>query len=60
LAASYAQLGRDEEAKKALAEMVTLPGGRIEAMRWRLEQWSDRTAREHLAEGLRKAGFAEP
>ncbi len=60
LAASYAQLGRGEEAKGALAEMLMLPNGSVRATRWRLEQYSDAAAREHMIEGLRKAGLPEP
>ena len=60
LAASYAQLGRGENMKGALKEMLALPGGTVEATRWRLEQWSDLAAREHMIDGLRKAGFSAP
>jgi pentatricopeptide repeat protein len=59
LVASYAQLGRFEEARSALAEMRTLPGGSAKAMRWYLDRYSDPVAREHMAEGLRKAGVPE-
>jgi tetratricopeptide (TPR) repeat protein len=59
LVASYAQLGRDEEATSALAEIRTLPGGSAKAMRWYLDRYSDPVAREHMAEGLRKAGVPE-
>jgi adenylate cyclase len=59
LAASYAQLGRNEEARNALAEIRTLPGGSAKATRWYLDRYSDPVAREHMAEGLRKAGAPE-
>ena len=59
LVASYAQLGRDEEARSASAEIRTLPGGSAKAMRWYLDRSSDPVAREHMAEGLRKAGVPE-
>jgi adenylate cyclase len=59
LVASYAQLGRDEDATSALAEIRTLPGGSAKAMRWYLDRYSDPVAREHMAEGLRKAGVPE-
>jgi adenylate cyclase len=59
LLASYAQLGRDEEATSALAEIRTLPGGSAKTVRWYLDRYSDPVAREHMAEGLRKAGVPE-
>jgi adenylate cyclase len=59
LVASYAQLGRDEEAASALAEMRTLPGGSAKITRWYLDLYSDPTARAHMAEGLRRAGVLE-
>ena len=59
LAASYAQLGRDEEARSALADIRALPGGNASMMRWYLDRYSDPPAREHMADGLRKAGVPE-
>jgi adenylate cyclase len=59
LVASYTQLGRDEEAKNALADMSALPAGREKATRWYLDRYSDPVAREHMADGLRKAGLLE-
>ncbi len=59
LVASYAQLGRDEDATSALAEIRTLPGGSAKAIRWYLDRYSDPVAREHMAEGLLKAGVPE-
>ena len=59
LVASYAQLGRDEQARSALAEIRNLPGGSAKAMRWYLDRYSDPASREHMAEGLRKAGVPE-
>src|SRR6267143_1275519 len=56
LVASYAQLGRDEEARSAIAEMHTLPRGSAETTRWYLDRYSDPAAREHMAGGLCKAG----
>ena len=38
LAASYAQLGRDEEARSALADIRALPGGNASMMRWYLDR----------------------
>src|SRR6267143_1097135 len=59
LAASYAQLGSDGEARSALAEMRAVPGGSARTTRWYLDRYSDPVAREHMAEGLRKAGAPE-
>jgi adenylate cyclase len=59
LVASYAQLGRVEEARSALAERPTLPGGSAKTTLWYLDRYSDPVAREHMAEGLRKAGVPE-
>ena len=56
LVASYAQLGRNEEARSALADIRALPGGSANTTRWYLDRYSDPTAREHMADGLRKAG----
>src|SRR5499425_2145541 len=57
LVASYAQLGRNDEAKSALADMRSLPGGSENTTRWYLDRYSDPVAREHMADGLRKAGL---
>jgi uncharacterized protein YfaS (alpha-2-macroglobulin family) len=57
--ASYAQLGRDEEARSAFASMRALPGGSAKTIRWYLDRYSDSATREHMAEGLRKAGLLE-
>src|SRR6266404_8161585 len=59
LAASYAQLGRDEEASSALADIRPLPGGNASITRSYLDRYSDPVAREHMAEGLRNAGLLE-
>jgi adenylate cyclase len=59
LIASYGQLGRDEEAKNALADMSGLPGGGEKTTRWYLDRYSDPATREHMADGLRKAGLLE-
>jgi len=59
LVASCAQLGRDEEATSALAEIRALPDGSAKTMRWYLDRYSDPVAREHMADGLRKAGLVE-
>jgi adenylate cyclase len=59
LAASYAQLGRDEEARSALADIRALPGGSEKTTRWYLDRYSDPIAREHMAGGLQKAGLLE-
>jgi hypothetical protein len=57
LAASYAQLGRNEEVRSALADMRALPGDTEKTTRWYLDRYSDPVARGHMAEGLRKAGL---
>jgi hypothetical protein len=36
-----------------------LPGGSAKTLRWYLDRYSDPVAREHMAEGLRKAGVPE-
>src|SRR5438270_8989969 len=59
LVASYAQLGRVEEARSALAELPTLPGGSAKTTLWYLDRYSDPVSREHMTEGLRKAGVPE-
>ena len=59
LVASYAQLGRDEEVKRALADVEALPAGSDKTTRWYLDRYSDPVAREHMADGLRKAGLLE-
>jgi len=59
LVASYAQLGRDEEARNALADVRAFPGDSAKTTRWYLDRYSDPVAREHMADGLRKAGLLE-
>ncbi|SEP33221.1 TolB amino-terminal domain-containing protein [Rhodospirillales bacterium URHD0017] len=59
LAASCAQLERNEEAAKVLAEIRTLPGGSAQIARWYLDRYNDPTARAHMTEGLRKAGILD-
>jgi adenylate cyclase len=59
LVASYAQLGRDEEARSAFADLRDLPGGSAKTTRWYLDRYSDAVAREQMADGLRKAGLLE-
>ncbi len=59
LVASYAQLGRDEEARNALADVRAFPGDSAKTTRWYLDRYSDPIAREHMADGLRKAGLLE-
>src|SRR5215472_14766059 len=57
LVASYAQLGRDEEVRRALADIGALPAGSERTTRWYLDRYADPAAREHMADGLRKAGL---
>jgi len=59
LVASYAQLGRNEEARSALADMRALPGASEKTTRWYLDRYSDPVAREHMSDGLRKAGLLD-
>jgi len=59
LVASYAQLGRNEEARSALADMRALPGASEKTTRWYLDRYSDPVAREHMGDGLRKAGLLD-
>jgi adenylate cyclase len=59
LVASYAQLGRNEEAVNVLAEIRTLAGGSAKITRGYLDRYSNLATREHMAEGLRKAGILE-
>ena len=59
LVASYSQLGRDEEARQALADMRALPGASEKMTRWYLDRYSDPVAREHMGDGLCKAGLLE-
>jgi adenylate cyclase len=57
LVASYAQLGRNEEVRMALADIDALPDGSEKTTRWYLDRYADPAAREHMADGLRKAGL---
>jgi adenylate cyclase len=59
LAASCAQLERNEEATKVLAELRALPGGSAQVARWYLDRYRDAAARTHMTEGLRKAGILD-
>jgi hypothetical protein len=59
LVASYAQLGRNDVATGAVGEIRALPGGSAKFARWYLDRYSDPAPREHMAEGLRKAGVLE-
>jgi adenylate cyclase len=59
LVASYAQLGRNEEVRAALADIDALPEGSEKTTGWYLDRYADPVAREHMADGLRKAGLLE-
>src|SRR6516165_4610147 len=59
LIASHAQLGRNEEVRAALADIDALPEGSEKTTRWYLDRYSDAVAREHMADGLRKAGLLD-
>ena len=41
----------------ALAETDALPEGSEKTTRWYLDRYADPAAREHMADGLRKAGL---
>jgi len=60
LAAAYGQLGEEEAAAEALAEMLRLKPDYAETGRARLENWFDQDMVEHLFEGLQKAGLYDP
>jgi adenylate cyclase len=57
LVASYAQLGRNEEVRPALADIDALPENSEKTTRWYLDRYADPAAREDMADGLRKAGL---
>ena len=57
LVASYAQLGSNEEVRRALADIRALPAGSEQTTRWYLDRYADLVTREHMADGLRKAGL---
>jgi len=40
-----------------LADIDSLPAGSERTTRWYLDRYADRAAREHMADGLRKAGL---
>jgi hypothetical protein len=42
-----------------MADIRALPGGSEKTTRWYLDGYSDPVAREHMADGLRKAGLLE-
>jgi len=42
-----------------LADMRALPAGSEKTTRWYLDRYSDLVAREHMADGLRKAGLLD-
>lgn len=60
LAAAYGQLGRLEEAQRALSEMQTQWSGPVDGIRQDMMERNGFTPEmvEHLMEGLRKAGFS--
>jgi adenylate cyclase len=57
LAASSAQLERTSETAKVAAELHALPRDSAQIAGWYLDRYSEQAAREHMAEGLRKAGI---
>jgi TolB-like protein/Tfp pilus assembly protein PilF len=60
LAICYAQLGRMEEARKALGDMLTLKPNYAEVARELHGRWIDPDLVEQLMDGLRKAGLEIP
>jgi adenylate cyclase len=57
LAASYSEIGREEEARAEVAEIERLsPQASLEALRQRLP-YKDQAVLERLLDSLRKAGF---
>jgi hypothetical protein len=48
-----------KRAKTHFADMSALPGGSERTTRWYLDRYSYPVAREHMADGLRKAGPRE-
>jgi TolB-like protein len=59
-AAALGQLGRRDEAQKALQEVLTLRPDFAAAARQEYAKWCDSELVEHLIEGLRKAGLEIP
>jgi adenylate cyclase len=60
LAATYARLGRLDEARAEAAEILRLdPGYTIDATQRRLSHFKKAADAEHYFEGLRKAGLPE-
>jgi hypothetical protein len=59
LAAAYGQLGREQEAKAAAAEYLTLTPDFSISRHLELLPFQRPEDREHYAEGLRKAGLPE-
>jgi adenylate cyclase len=56
LAASCAQLGRNDEVAKLTAELSAFQEKSAQVARWYLDRYSDPHSRGHMADGLRKAG----
>lgn len=59
LAAAYAQLGQSEDARKAIAAMLQLKSDCVVGTFATLATHADPRMREHLLDGLRKAGLPE-
>jgi hypothetical protein len=59
-AAASGQLGRRDEAQKALQEVLALRPDFAAAARQEYAKWCDSELVEHLIEGLRKAGLEIP
>jgi adenylate cyclase len=59
-AAALAQLGREEEARKALQELLALRPDFATAARQEYRKWFDEENIEPVMDGLRKAGLEIP
>jgi serine/threonine protein kinase/tetratricopeptide (TPR) repeat protein len=57
LAAAYAQLGQQEEARNAARELLALRPNFCAVAREELGKWWDQVLVDHLLDGLRKAGL---
>jgi len=57
IAAAAGQLGEDETASKAVRDLLKLRPDCSTTIRHTLEKWFDPELREHLIDGLRKAGL---
>jgi hypothetical protein len=59
LIASYARLGRNQEAAGLIAEIRALPDSGVKTTRGYLDRYSDPGSRQHMADGLAKGGILD-